>query len=44
METASQEDLEPEETIYSGGFELLIKMFLYFKVSYSQIGKENLPY
>ena len=31
METASQEDAEPEETIYSGGFDTSIKMFLYLK-------------
>ena len=42
METASQEDAEPEETIYSGGFDVFNKDVPLFEKFHSSNWKERL--
>ena len=42
METASQEDVEPEETIYSGGFETFNKDIPLFEKFHSSDWKDKL--
>ena len=42
METASQEDVEPEETIYSGGFDIFNKDIPLFEKFHSSDWKEKL--
>ena len=44
METASQEDPEPEETIYSGGFDTFNKDVPLFEKFPPQNGKKNWLY